>query len=73
MSYIYSIVVSPLSLPPSLPQDSFRHLGETMELAQRISPMALRAVVGTKADLPADQRRVSIEEALVGGACSFSQ
>lgn len=35
-----------------------------METAQRVSPVALRAVVGTKADLQ-DNREVTIEQALV--------
>ncbi len=45
-------------------EESFHRLNESLELAQRISPTALRAVVGTKADLQ-EQRQVSSLDAVV--------
>ena len=48
-------------------QESFQRLDHQLEVAQRVSPGALRAVVGTKADL--DNRQVQTEEALVGMVC----
>ena len=46
------------------PQDTFSSLPECLEVAQRVSPVALRAIVGTKADLVED-RKVSSQEAVV--------
>ncbi len=46
-------------------EESFHRLNETLELAQRVSPTALRAVVGTKADLQ-EARKVSSLDAVVG-------
>ena len=45
-------------------QESFEGLQRLLEVAQRVSPVALRAVVGAKSDLQ-DSREVSIEKALV--------
>lgn len=45
-------------------KDSFDRLEHYIEMAQRVSPVALRALVGTKADLMND-RVVSSQESLV--------
>ena len=50
--------------PPPPPQDSFQQLNESLELAQRVSPTAMRAVVGTKADLHG-KRKISSMDAVV--------
>ena len=45
-------------------QETFDRLHSVLEQAQRVSPTAIRAVVGTKADLGA-QREVTTQEALL--------
>jgi len=45
-------------------QETFQKLEQLVEMAQRVSPVALRAVVGTKADLP-EKRAVPTQDALV--------
>ena len=45
-------------------QHSFKQLHALLELAQRVSPTALRAVIGTKADLT-DHRQVTSQAAEV--------
>ena len=41
---------------------------DLLTVAQRVSPVALKAVVGTKADLQ-DSRQVTTQEALVSWLC----
>lgn len=50
----------------SLLQESFANLHHLLAVAQRVSPVSLRAVVGTKADLQ-DSREITTQEALVCG------
>ena len=45
-------------------QETFDRLHAVLEQAQRVSPTAIRAVVGTKADL-SEKREVATQEALV--------
>jgi hypothetical protein len=53
-----------MTLEPLCLQKSFKSLHHLLEVAQRVSPVAMRAVVGTKADL-LDNREVTTQEALV--------
>lgn len=53
-----------LPISPSCCQESFHSLRPLLEQAQRLSPAAMRAVVGTKADLQVE-RAVATSDALV--------
>lgn len=55
-----------LSLPPSFPlfQDALDYLPSSLELCKKISPAAMPAVVGTKADLYRN-RKIETEDAVV--------
>ena len=54
-------------MPLTFLQGSFRGLKELLDLAQRVSPAAMRAVVGTKADLQSE-RAVATADAVVGSS-----
>lgn len=51
-------------------QHTLESLGRMLKLAQRVSPVALKAVVGTKADLN-DERKVASQDAVVSQPLSL--